>query len=170
LSWLLAGAGLTVVLTALVLAVAGDAPAGTRPLATIPGPWFDRVRLTARVVFLALVFGAVLAGLFDRLVFEKLRAKLGLSNVEYGITGSASTDAEVMRFFWGIGVPLIEVHLSNIYRREPFRRHSYFADIAVGQIAGFGPYSYQLALEAACHLVRCRATDSVEAWRQQDLL
>lgn len=69
-----------------------------------------------------------------------------------------------------VGVPLIEVHLSNIYRREPFRRHSYFADIAVGQIAGFGPYSYQLALEAACHLVRPRTTDAAEAGREQDRL
>lgn len=53
-----------------------------------------------------------------------------------------------------VGIPLIEVHLSNIHRREPFRTHSYLADIAVGQIAGFGAYSYTLALEAACHLLR----------------
>ncbi len=50
----------------------------------------------------------------------------------------------------GVGIPLIEVHLSNIYRREPFRRQSYLADIALGQIAGFGPMSYRLALQAAC--------------------
>ena len=54
----------------------------------------------------------------------------------------------------GVGIRLIEVHLSNIHRREPFRRQSYLADIAVGQIAGFGPYSYTLALQAACHLLR----------------
>jgi 3-dehydroquinate dehydratase-2 len=53
-----------------------------------------------------------------------------------------------------VGVPLIEVHLSNIYRREPFRQRSYLSDIAVGQVAGFGPYSYRLALEAAGHLLR----------------
>jgi 3-dehydroquinate dehydratase-2 len=53
-----------------------------------------------------------------------------------------------------VRIPLIEVHLSNIHRREPFRQHSYLADIAVGQIAGFGAYSYTLALEAACHLLR----------------
>ncbi len=53
-----------------------------------------------------------------------------------------------------VGIPLIEVHLSNIYRREPFRKHSYLADIAVGQVAGFGVYSYKLALDAACHLLR----------------
>jgi 3-dehydroquinate dehydratase-2 len=62
-----------------------------------------------------------------------------------------------------VGVPLIEVHLSNIHRREPFRRHSYFTDIAVGQITGFGPYSYQMALDAACHLVRQQTEDAAAA-------
>jgi len=51
----------------------------------------------------------------------------------------------------GVGVPVIEVHLSNIYRREAFRRHSYLSDIAIGQITGFGPYSYVVALQAGCH-------------------
>jgi 3-dehydroquinate dehydratase-2 len=61
-----------------------------------------------------------------------------------------------------VGIPLIEVHLSNIYRREPFRRQSFLADIAVGQVAGFGPYSYRLALEAACHLLRRPETPASE--------
>ncbi len=50
-----------------------------------------------------------------------------------------------------VGIPVIEVHLSNIHRREPFRRQSYLAAIALGQVVGFGPYSYVLALQAACH-------------------
>lgn len=48
-----------------------------------------------------------------------------------------------------VGIPFIEVHLSNIYSREPFRHHSYFADLAVGQISGLGPQGYELALLAA---------------------
>ncbi|WP_029408123.1 type II 3-dehydroquinate dehydratase [Thiomicrorhabdus sp. Milos-T2] len=48
-----------------------------------------------------------------------------------------------------INVPFIEVHLSNIYKREAFRKHSYFSDIAEGVIAGLGTKGYQLALEAA---------------------
>src|SRR4030095_5713585 len=50
-----------------------------------------------------------------------------------------------------VGMPVIEVHLSNVYRREPFRRQSYLADIALGQVAGFGSYSYIVALQAALH-------------------
>ena len=53
-----------------------------------------------------------------------------------------------------VGVPTIEVHLSNVYAREPFRHHSYVAPVAVGQIAGFGPTSYTLALRAALELLR----------------
>jgi 3-dehydroquinate dehydratase-2 len=48
-----------------------------------------------------------------------------------------------------VTIPFIEVHLSNVHAREPFRRLSYFSDIAVGVIAGFGALSYQLALQAA---------------------
>lgn len=46
-------------------------------------------------------------------------------------------------------VPFIEVHITNIYAREPFRRHSYLSDIAIGVISGLGAIGYELALEAA---------------------
>lgn len=49
----------------------------------------------------------------------------------------------------GVSLPFIEVHLSNVHAREPFRRHSYFSDIAVGQIVGLGPLGYELAIRAA---------------------
>jgi len=48
-----------------------------------------------------------------------------------------------------VGMPFIEIHLSNIHAREPFRRHSYFSDIAAGVICGLGAQCYALALEAA---------------------
>lgn len=48
-------------------------------------------------------------------------------------------------------VPFIEVHLSNIHAREPFRRTSYFSDIAAGVISGLGASGYELALRAAAH-------------------
>ena len=47
------------------------------------------------------------------------------------------------------GIPTIEVHISNIYRREEFRKHSYIAGAAVGQITGLGVQSYLLGLRAA---------------------
>jgi 3-dehydroquinate dehydratase-2 len=48
-----------------------------------------------------------------------------------------------------VGIPFIEVHLSNPPAREPFRHKSYFTDLAVGIVSGFGPLSYGLALAAA---------------------
>lgn len=56
----------------------------------------------------------------------------------------------------GVKIPFIEVHLSNVHAREPFRRHSYLSDVAVGVICGLGPQGYTLALEAA--LTRLAAT------------
>ncbi|MFM9111518.1 MAG: type II 3-dehydroquinate dehydratase [Prochlorococcaceae cyanobacterium] len=46
-----------------------------------------------------------------------------------------------------VAIPFVELHLSNVHAREPFRHHSFLADRAVGVVAGFGPASYALALE-----------------------
>ena len=51
-------------------------------------------------------------------------------------------------------IPFIEVHLSNVHAREPFRQHSYFSDLARGVVCGLGPQGYELALEAALRAVR----------------
>ena len=51
--------------------------------------------------------------------------------------------------FLAVGVPFIEIHLSNVFAREAFRHHSYLSDIAVGCIYGLGPIGYELALQAA---------------------
>ncbi|MDR9467462.1 type II 3-dehydroquinate dehydratase [Marinospirillum sp.] len=49
----------------------------------------------------------------------------------------------------GVALPFIEIHLSNVHAREPFRKHSYFSDLAQGVICGLGTQGYQLALLAA---------------------
>ncbi len=51
----------------------------------------------------------------------------------------------------GVQIPFIEVHLSNIHGREPFRHRSYLSDLAVGVISGLGALGYELALQAALH-------------------
>ncbi len=56
-----------------------------------------------------------------------------------------------------VQMPTVEVHLSNIYKRETFRHHSYLASIVVGQISGFGAYSYELGLQALVNYLRSPA-------------
>jgi 3-dehydroquinate dehydratase-2 len=51
-------------------------------------------------------------------------------------------------------IPFIEIHLSNVHAREPFRQHSYFSDLARGVICGLGPHGYELALLAAMRALR----------------
>ncbi|MGM0526307.1 MAG: type II 3-dehydroquinate dehydratase [Pseudomonadota bacterium] len=61
----------------------------------------------------------------------------------FGHTSIALRDALA-----GVNIPFFEVHISNIYRREAFRHHSYLADIAVGTLSGFGTDGYSLAMQA----------------------
>lgn len=55
-----------------------------------------------------------------------------------------------------VEIPFIEIHLSNIHAREPFRHHSYLSDIAVGVICGFGAHGYTMAINAALHQMACQ--------------
>jgi 3-dehydroquinate dehydratase-2 len=59
----------------------------------------------------------------------------------YTHTSVAIRDALV-----GTGMPFVEIHISNVHAREPFRRHSYLSDVAAGVVVGFGVYGYELAL------------------------
>src|SRR5205809_8123653 len=70
-----------------------------------------------------------------------------LNAAAYTHTSIAVRDAVV-----AVGIPTIEIHLSNVHAREKFRQKSLIAPVCVGQIAGFGPNSYLLALDAAVNV------------------
>jgi 3-dehydroquinate dehydratase-2 len=61
-----------------------------------------------------------------------------------------------------VSIPFVEVHLSNVHSREQFRSHSYFSDIAIGVISGFGAQSYDLALSAALTHLESNPQSTVE--------
>ena len=67
----------------------------------------------------------------------------------YTHTSLALRDAVV-----AAAIPTVEVHISNIYKREEFRKHSFLAEVVVGQITGFGLNSYLLGLRAAANCLR----------------
>lgn len=84
------------------------------------------------------------------------------SKVDFVIINPAAythTSIALRDAFASVGVPFIEVHLSNIHARERFRRHSYLADLAVGVICGLGAQGYELALQAAVSQLRQRHTN-----------
>ena len=75
-------------------------------------------------------------------------AALIINPAAYTHTSLAMRDA-----ISAVGIPTIEIHLSNIHKREQFRHHSFIAEVAVGQITGFGADSYLLGLRAVVALV-----------------
>ena len=78
---------------------------------------------------------------------------LVINPAAYTHTSVAIRDAIV-----AVGLPTVEVHLSNIHRREQFRRRSFIAPIAVGQISGFGRTSYLLGVQAVIDFLRTTRT------------
>ena len=66
--------------------------------------------------------------------------------------GYTHTSVAIRDAVTAVKVPVVEVHLSNIYAREAFRHHSLIAPVAAGQVSGFGAKSYELGLLAAIHL------------------
>lgn len=73
----------------------------------------------------------------------------GVNYILFNPAAFTHTSVALRDAILGVGIPFIEVHLSNVHSREPFREHSYFSDIAEGVICGFGGQSYELALLAA---------------------
>ena len=74
------------------------------------------------------------------------------NNVDFIIINPGAfthTSIAIRDAFLGVQLPFIEIHLSNVYAREDFRKHSYLSDIAVGIISGMGAKGYELAFTAA---------------------
>ena len=70
--------------------------------------------------------------------------------------GYTHTSVAIRDALTGVGIPFVEVHLSNIHGRESFRRQSLFSDVAIAQVAGFGPFSYTVALRGLVEFLRAK--------------
>ena len=75
-------------------------------------------------------------------------ARQQAAGVIINAAGLTHTSVALMDALLTLDIPVIEVHLSNIYEREPFRHHSFISKAAFGALCGFGPKGYELALEA----------------------
>jgi 3-dehydroquinate dehydratase-2 len=88
-------------------------------------------------------------------IVDKIQEAVGnidafiINPAAYTHTSIAIRDAVLL-----LEIPVIEIHLSNIYKRETFRHKSMISDVATGQIAGFGVHGYKMALEAAVNLIK----------------
>lgn len=84
------------------------------------------------------------------------QASSRLDGLLVNAAGYTHTSVAIRDALKAVELPFVEVHLSNVYAREPFRHHSYLSDIAVGLVAGFGGDSYILALEGLVAYLRRR--------------
>lgn len=87
-------------------------------------------------------------------IVDRIQAARGLIDVLIiNPAAYTHTSVAIRDSILATAIPCIEVHLSNVYKREPFRHHSTIADVAVGRIMGFGADGYMIALRAARNLV-----------------
>lgn len=85
--------------------------------------------------------------------------KAGREQVDFILINPAAythTSVAMRDALAAVGIPFVEVHLSNVFARETFRHRSYFSDIAVGVISGLGAQGYELALEFALRYSKAR--------------
>ena len=109
--------------------------------------------INQRLVRLGKGFGAVVESFqsnHEGALIERVHAAKTqrIAHIIINPAGLTHTSVSLRDALAGVGIPFIEVHLSNIHRREPFRHHSYFSDLAVGTICGLGSRGYDLALQS----------------------
>ncbi|HNR89194.1 MAG TPA: type II 3-dehydroquinate dehydratase [Spirochaetota bacterium] len=91
-------------------------------------------------------------------IIDFLHERTGADGIIINPAAYTHTSIAIRDAIAALGAPAVEVHLSNVHAREEFRRHSLIAPVCIGQIAGFGPHSYILALDAiVAHIARSRA-------------
>ena len=76
-------------------------------------------------------------------------SRQGIDYILFNPAAFTHTSVALRDALLAVNIPFIEIHLSNIHQREPFRHHSYFSDIAEGVVCGLGAMGYELALNAA---------------------
>ena len=82
-------------------------------------------------------------------IVEKIHsAKDGIDGIIINAGAYTHTSIAIRDAISAVNIPTVEVHMTNIYKREEFRHHSYLAPVCVGQISGFGANSYKLGLKA----------------------
>jgi len=151
----------------------GEGPAGGRQILVLHGPNLNLLGTREPSIYGAVTLDSINATLTQRAASAGAALSVYQSNVEgelvtriqqagrdgtefiiinpaaYTHTSVAMRDALA-----AVKVPFIEVHLSNVFAREPFRHHSYFTDLAVGLICGLGARGYELALDYALQAQR----------------
>jgi 3-dehydroquinate dehydratase-2 len=91
----------------------------------------------------------------EGVLIDRIQAAFGqIDGVLINPGGLTHSSVALRDALLAIAVPFVEVHLSNVHAREPFRRHSYFSDVAVGVVAGFGASSYELGLQGLVRHLR----------------
>jgi len=87
-------------------------------------------------------------------IIEAIQGCMGTADgIIINPAGFTTTSVGILDAIKAVGIPTVEVHLSNVHAREKFRRHSLLAPAAVGQICGFGADSYLLALRALAKII-----------------
>lgn len=92
---------------------------------------------------------------FEGEIVEKIQsAKDNFDGIVINAGAYTHTSVAIRDAISAVNLPTVEVHMTNIYKREEFRHHSYLAPVCIGQISGFGVNSYKLGLNAIVNFIK----------------